>query len=238
MISKVVKVSLGILLACITVGAVAQTSPPAAPDAPAAAPALGPPLTGTRVGAINMERAIAACNEGQREFGSLQKKFEPKQNEIKAASDEIQSLRTQLNAQDSKLDDAARAALARQIETKQKNLDRLTQDAREEFQAQGAEIQQRILKKMAPVIQKYLSENGIGLLFDTSQPWPQGQVVIAGPAVDITGPVVEAYNAQSGVPAAPSSSRSNGTGRSGAAKTKTPTTNSAAQKPSSTQPPK
>ena len=56
---------------------------------------------------------------------------------------------------------------------------------------------------MAPVIVKYASGNGFGVIIDTSQPWPQGPVVWYGQAVDITQPVVEAYNLQSGVPAPP-----------------------------------
>jgi outer membrane protein len=39
------------------------------------------------------------------------------------------------------------------------------------------------------------------MILDTSQQWPRGPVLWNGPAVDITQPVVEAYNAQSGVAA-------------------------------------
>jgi outer membrane protein len=80
------------------------------------------------------------------------------------------------------------------------------QDAREEAQSQQGEIMQRVLAKMAPVIVKYASDNGFGVIIDTSQPWPQGPVVWYGQAVDITQPVVEAYNVKSGVPAPPPSS--------------------------------
>jgi len=200
MISKFVRIILAMFVSCLTFAALAQTTPTATPDAPSATPAT-PPITGTRVGTINIEQAIFASNEGRRDFENLGKKFEPKQNELKGLSDEIESLKKQLNTQGEKMNEDARGALVKQIETKQKSFDRAAQDAKEEFQAQQGEIGQRILQKMVPVIQKYVSENGFGLLLDTSQPWPQGPVVMAGPAVDITQPVVEAYNAQSGVPA-------------------------------------
>jgi outer membrane protein len=54
---------------------------------------------------------------------------------------------------------------------------------------------------MAPLIVKYASDNGYGMILDTSQQWPRGPVIWYGPAVDITQPVVDAYNVQSGVPA-------------------------------------
>ena len=207
MISKIARISLAILASGLTLAAFAQTSPATTPattlDAPSATPAAAapPPLTGKGVGTINLEQAIFASNEGRRDFEGLNKKFEPKQNELKGLNDEIDALKKQLNTQGEKMNDDAKGNLVKQIEAKQKSLDRLSQDAREEFQAQQGEIGQRILQKMVPVIQKYVSENGIGLLLDTSQPWPQGPVVMAGPAVDITQPIVEAYNVQSGVPA-------------------------------------
>jgi len=79
------------------------------------------------------------------------------------------------------------------------------QDAQEDFGNQQQEIASRILQKMAPMIVKYSQENGFGLIVDTSKPWPQSNVLWWGETVDITKPVVDAYNVQSGVPAPPTS---------------------------------
>ena len=54
---------------------------------------------------------------------------------------------------------------------------------------------------MAPVIDKYAKANGYGLLFDSSNPWPQGPLLWATAGVDLTKTIVDAYNAQSTVPA-------------------------------------
>lgn len=172
----------------------------AAPNAPSATAAT-PKISGTRVGTLNVEQAIFASNEGRRDVDALIKKFEPKQNELKGLADEIDGLKKQLSAQQDKLNDESRDKLVKQIEGKQKSFDRASQDAQEDFRNQQQEIASRILGKMAPMIQKYVGDNGYGLLIDSSQPWPQGPVIVAGPAIDITQPIVEAYNAQSGVPA-------------------------------------
>jgi outer membrane protein len=193
--------------------ALAQASPagsspaglPAAPSA-AASSSAAPVATnpgGYKIGTINIEQAILASNEGQRDFEVLSKKLEPKQNELKEKNDELESLKKQLNTQGEKLNDETRGTLVKQIEQKQKSFDRVRQDAQEDFQAQQGEILNRIIQKMAPVIVKYATDNGFSMILDTSNPWPQGPVLWAGPAVDITRPVVEAYNAQSGVPAPP-----------------------------------
>jgi outer membrane protein len=181
-------------------GAPAAATTPDSPSAAAAAAAAAK-STGTKVGTINIEQAIFASNEGRRDFETLSKKFEPKQNELKGLADEIDSLKKQLNAQQDKLNEESRDKLVKQIESKQKSFDRATQDAQEDFQGQQGEIGNKILTKMAPIIQKYVNDNGYGLLLDTSQPWPRGPVIVAGPAMDITQPIVEAYNVQSGVPA-------------------------------------
>lgn len=214
--------------------AATSATPPNAPSAAAAAPAVGP--TGTKVGTINIEQAIFASNEGQRDFQALTKKFEPKQNELKGLADEIDSLKKQLNAQQDKLNDESRDKLVKQIEGKQKSFDRASQDAQEDFQNQQGEIGNRILTKMAPVIQKFVVDNGYGLLIDTSQPWPRGPVIVAGPSMDITQHVVEAYNTISGVAAPPASSTPAKPVKPGAGAGTKPA--APASKPATTTPPK
>ena len=191
-----------------SVAALAQTASadPALPAAPSATPAATTPdttapSTGSKIGTINIEQAIFASNEGQRDFEALSKKLEPKQSELKNMNDEVESLKKQLNTQGDKLNDDSRGALVKQVEEKQKKLERSVQDARDDAQSQQNEIAQRILQKMAPIIVKYAGDKGFGLIMDTSNPWPQGPVLWAGPSVDITKAIVDAYNAQSGVPA-------------------------------------
>ncbi len=133
---------------------------------------------------------------------ALQKKYEPKQAELKTQNDELESLKKQLETQGPKLNDDAAATLKKQIESKQKTFDRNVQDAQEEVGGQQQEIASKILSKMAPLIVKYSQENGFTMIIDTSKPWPQSPVLWWNPdAVDITKNVVEAYNVQSGVPA-------------------------------------
>jgi outer membrane protein len=171
--------------------AMAQTGGAAAlPPAPSAGPATSP--GGSKLGTINLEQAIFATNEGQRDFEALSKKLEPKQAELKGVNDEVDGLKKQLNTQGDKMNEQARATLVKQIETKQKSLDRQVQDAREDAQGQQNEIAQRILQKLAPML---------GVILDTSNPWPNGPVVWGAPSVDVTKAIVDAYNTKSGVPA-------------------------------------
>jgi len=181
------------------ISALAQTSAtPASVSSAAPATSASP---GLKVGTINIQDAIFGSNEGRRDMDVLQKKFDPKQTELKSQNDELEALKKQLNTQASSLNEDALATLKKQIESKQKVFDRAVQDAQEDFGNQQ-EVATRILSKMAPMIVKFSQDNGFGLIIDTSKPWPQSPVLWWNQdAVDITKPVVDAYNLQSGVPA-------------------------------------
>jgi outer membrane protein len=199
---------------------------PAAPGAASDPPAVTAP-GGGKIGTINVEGAIFLSNEGQRDFGSLQKKLEPRQNELKAKNDEIEGLKKQLNTQGDKLNDDAKATLMKDIETKQKALERDAQDAQDDARGQENEIAQRILQKMEPLIDDYLKKNGFALIIDSSQSnqWPNGPVFWNTGALDITKQVVDAYNIKSGVPAQPKPAAATGAKPAGtAAKPSAPAT--------------
>ena len=224
--------SLAAAAVLFSAAAFAQTSSgssaalPAAPGAASDPPAVTAPV-GAKIGTINVEGAIFLSNEGQRDFGSLQKKLEPRQNELKAKNDEIEGLKKQLNTQGDKLNDDAKATLMKDIETKQKALERDAQDAQDDARGQENEIAQRILQKMEPLIDDYLKKNGFALIIDSSQSnqWPNGPVFWNTGALDITKQVVDAYNIKSGVPAQPKPAAATGAKPAGtAAKPSAPAT--------------
>jgi len=163
---------------------------------------------------------------------ALQKKLEPRSTELKQQNDELEQLKKQLSTQGDKLNDDAKANLQKQIETKQKTFERSYNDFQEDVQNQQQEIASRILTKMGPMIVNYAKDNGFAMIVDTSKLWPQSPVLWwNADQVDITKPVVEAYNVQSGVaaPAAPAAAKpatpakpSTGTGAPAAPKPATP----------------
>lgn len=179
----------------LSAGAFAQSA------APAAAPAT------TKVGIINIQAAIVNSNEGQRDFETLQKKFDPKRQELEALNKEVDDLQKKFNAQGDKLSDEARADLLKQIDAKKKTLQRNYEDANADIQSQQNEIANRIGQKMIEVLDKYAKDNGYSLVLDISG--QQSPVLWAASSVDVTKAVVDAYNAQSGVaaPAKPAAAK-------------------------------
>jgi len=156
-----------------------------------------------KIGVISVQNALTATSDGQKALQSLDKKFAPKKSELKSLSDEIDALKKQLETQGPKLNDDARANLARQIDSKQKSFSRAQEDAQSDYTEQQNDIVQKLLEKLLPVVDRYAKENGLILIIDGSKPWPEWPVLWASPSVDITKAVVDAYNAESGEVPAP-----------------------------------
>ncbi len=175
---------------------------PAIAQSAAAAPtaaALAAVSSGGRVGIVNIQQAIVTSNEGQRDFAELQKKFDPKRQELEVLNREIEELQKKFNTQAEKLNDEARADLLKQIDSKKKLMQRSYEDANADVQTQQNEIANRIGQKLISVLDKYAKEHDFSVVLDVSG---QGSPVLwASASVDITKPVIDAYNAQSGVPA-------------------------------------
>jgi outer membrane protein len=192
-----------LVVAALSIATFAQTgSAPASPaPAAAAAPAATASASATKIGIVNIQAAIINTNEGQRDFETLRKKFDPKRNELESLNREVEDLKKQLSTTGDKLNEDARGNLLKQIDTKQKTLQRNYEDANNELQAQQNEIATRIGQKMMSVLDKYAKDHGYSLILDYSG--QASPVLWASNTVDVTQPLVEAYNGVSGVPAQP-----------------------------------
>ena len=133
--------------------AAAQT--PSAPDA-AAAPAAAAPAGPAKIAVIAFQVAVAQTNEGQRSFADLQRKYQPKQTQLKALNDEIDNLTKQLQASGDKLSDDERAARAKTIDDKKKQLDRSAEDAQNDMQNEMQELYSSLASKVYDVLNDYV----------------------------------------------------------------------------------
>jgi outer membrane protein len=176
----------------IVLSAAAQTLP-----APASAAPAGP----AKIAVIAFQVAVAQTNEGQRDFSDLQKKFDPKRQQLKTESDEVDNLTKQLQAQGDKLSEEERASRARVIDDKKKQLERSAEDAQSDFQQQMQELYNGVASKVYDVLASYAQQHGYTLVLDVAQ--QQNPVLYANDSSNITKEIIEAYNEKSGVPAPP-----------------------------------
>ena len=191
--------------------AFAQTATPSAPSAASsssattAAPAAAP--TGpSKVGIIMFQAAVAQTNEGKRDLEEVEKKYQPKQTQLKQQSDEIDNLKKQLQAQSATLSDTERAQRLKSIDDKEKSLQRSGEDAQNDFQQEIQQTYAQVAQKVYGTLQSYAQQNGYTVVLDAST--QQSPVLFATQGNDITEAVIAAYNTKSGIAAPPPSAPS------------------------------
>jgi outer membrane protein len=178
---------------------VAQTAAaPKAPAAPTAPPVAAVPA---KIALIEFEQAAAATNEGQRDLLALQKKYEPKRNQLQALAQEIDTLKKQLQSSSATLSEADRDARVRAIDVKQKQLQRDGEDAQSSYSGELQESIGAVAKKLGPTVMKYVQDHGFTMLLDNTGQQGGVSVLWTLPGTDISQAVVDAYNVASGVAA-------------------------------------
>jgi outer membrane protein len=107
--------------------------------------------------------------------------------------------------------DDERAGRLKNIDTKEKQLNRDADDANNAYQADLQEAYAKVARKVSATVQSYVAQNGYTLLLDVSNQ-QNSNVMWASqnPNIDITLAVVNAYNASSGIAAPPPSAPSAG----------------------------
>lgn len=144
---------------------------------------------------------MAQTNEGQRDFADLQKKYAPKEATLKTLNDEVETLTKQLQDQGATLSEVERANRSKAIDDKKKQLDRETEDLRNDGQQDMQDLFSGLQAKVYDVMQSYAEQQGFTLILDISQ--QQSPVLFASATTNITKQVIDAYNVKSGVPAPP-----------------------------------
>ncbi len=180
----------------------ATAQAPAAAATPAATAPAGP----AKIAVVAFQVAVAQTNEGQRNFADLQKKYEPKRQQLKTLNDDIESLTKQLQAQGDKLSEAERASRAKTIDDKKKQLQREAEDAQNDMQQEMQDLYNGLASKVYDVLATYAQQHGYTLVLDVAQ--QQTPVLYATESTNITKAVIAAYNAKSGVPAPPAAAPS------------------------------
>lgn len=197
--------ALAVLMASgVALAAAAQTPAEPAGVAPATTTTAAAPAGPPKIAVIAFQVAVGQTNEFQRNFADLQKKYDPKRQQLKTLNDEVDKLTKDLQTQGDKLSDAERATRAKQIDDKKKQLQRDGEDASNDFQNEMQEMYQGLASKVYDVLSNYAQQHGFTLVLDIAQ--QQTPVLYAVESTNITKPIIDAYNVKSGVPAPPAGS--------------------------------
>ncbi|HUY12904.1 MAG TPA: OmpH family outer membrane protein [Terriglobia bacterium] len=160
-----------------------------------------PSATGSSVAVINIQQAIATSAEGKQALDELQKKYQPRRQDLQQQQQAISALQDQAQRGATTLSDDEKFRLSHEIQDKQRLFKRAQEDANSDFQADSQEIIQRIGKKMVQVINKYAQGHGLSLVLDDSQL----PLYYVAKGTDITAAIVKLYDQANPIAAATNS---------------------------------
>jgi outer membrane protein len=171
--------------------------------APAAEAQVTPQAIPAKVAVIAFEQGVVATNEAQRATLEVQKKYEPKKNDIETRSAEVDSLKKQYQALPATLSDEERASRLKAIDTKEKALQRDVEDAQNAYNTDVQEALGKIAQKFGGTAVKYAQDHGFTLLLNIGGQQQLPTVLWWQRETDITQAAIDAYNVASGVAAPP-----------------------------------
>ena len=170
-----------------------------------------------KIGVINIQESIGKSGEGRKAFADLQKKYQPREQDLQRQQQDISALQDQLQKQATTLSDEERARLSRDLEEKQKIFKRASEDFEVDTQSDSQEVIRRIGAKMLRVLSEYAQANNFVLVIDNAQV----PIYYAAKESDLTEEIVKRYdiaNPVEGGTTAPAA----GTSRPAAPAAKTP----------------
>ena len=203
-------------------GATKQAAAPATPAPPPPASSLG----GSKVAIVDFSRCVTDTADGKKIGGQIDVEGKKRQTEYDAKKAKAEDLTKQLQT-DTKLTEAQKADMSRQITTLSTDMERINQD----WQRDLGEMQQSmfapVAAKASEAIKLYANENGIAIVFDNSG--QASNIIFALDVADITTEIIRRVDtmkttaAPAARPAAPSAPPANRpTGAGGAGGTTTP----------------
>ncbi len=142
----------------------------------------------TKIGVVNLERAMNESQQGQKAKKELDALEAEKKKGLERKKEEIKKIETDLEKQGKLLSEDKRREKESKLQKEYKELERMVADAREEFQRKKAEITNRMLTDLLAIIKKGGEEEKYLLILE------QQSVLYTPKAVDLTDKVIKRYN--------------------------------------------
>ncbi len=181
-----------VITAC---AAFAQAQTAGANNHPGQAPALPPAgnvTLPTKIAVIDIRAAIMNTKEGGAEAAKLQLKYQPKKDEFDKRQRDIQAIQDQLKKGAATMSDDAKSKLERDMDSKNKALQRDTQETSDDYEQEMGKVFQELGNKMLQIIEQYSYQNGFAVVMDVSN--QQTPVIWAAPSSNITADIIKLYD--------------------------------------------
>jgi len=148
--------------------------------------ASGQAIAPAKVAIINAQKAVSDTQEIKKAQATLEAKYKPRQQAIQNLQSQLQTIQQQLSGPNLAPD--REAQLRADGTTKQKELQRLTEDLQSDVNNERQDILGRAGRQMADVVKKIAEERGIDVVVDISN------TIYYRPALELTTEATAAYD--------------------------------------------
>jgi outer membrane protein len=145
-----------------------------------------------KVAVIDVQRIVADSTAGKATVGELETFGKEQSGALQARREELSTLQRRISEGRLTLSEEALADLERQVEEKEIQLRRATDDAQREFQKRQEQALGRIEGRVMPIIQQIGEEGGYTMIFRKFE----SGLVYAAAGVDITDQVIARLDAE------------------------------------------
>lgn len=146
----------------------------------------------TKIGFVDVEKAVFQIGEGQVRFKELQDWARPRNEELQKLGQEIQDLQQEIANKSGVADQNTMDELNRQLVTKKRAFEDKQRDAKRDYDQKQNVILKDIGDKMNKIVTEIAQKEGFGAVFILKP----NDVIYLAPGTDLTAQVVTAYNAK------------------------------------------
>ena len=162
--------------------------------------AVGPALAraDSKLGYVDLQRALNEVDEGKAAKALLKKDFDEKQKQLDAKKAEFDKLQADLEKQAVVMADAAKKEKAQELDRRARELQGLFVQLQKDLSEREREATKGIFDRMAVIVREIAEADGITMVFEKG-----AGLVYAPPELDLTNELIRKYNARHPGGAAP-----------------------------------
>jgi outer membrane protein len=149
---------------------------------------IAPAQSQTKVGVVNMQRALLDTAEMKKAQADLEAKFKPRQEEMGKIQKELEGIQQQLQTMQGKLTQQAEQDLNVQGQRKQRQLQRMGEDLQGEVERERNEILGRAGRRLQEIVAKLAEERGLDVVIEATN------TIFFKNALELTKEATDAYD--------------------------------------------
>ena len=143
-----------------------------------------------KVGVFDANRVSEETEEGKRISAKLAAFGEKKKAELAAKEKEVAELRQQLDSQGLSLSPDKQTQMQKDIQKKSLELQQAQEGARNEFQIEVSDAQNKFQEQLVRVLNQFGRDEGFSLIIERTT----GGIAFAAEALDVTTAIVDKFN--------------------------------------------